>query len=169
MDDRDVGPAQGDQDWASPYVNAWGDRLAHFAFTYVLDPDDAQDVVQEAFLRLVRWGRAHPREPASLAWMYTVTRNLAVDVLRRRRREMPTRVAEWVRVAPDLETRVAARSTIDRLPPRDREVLWLFYYEDWSAEDIGRALDMTPNAVRLRLVRARRKLEHLWEGDAADE
>jgi RNA polymerase sigma factor (sigma-70 family) len=156
-------------EWISPYVRGWGDKLAHFAFTYVLDPDDAQDVVQEAFLRLLRWGRDHHQEPASLPWMYTVTRNLALDHLRMKRRELSVRVAEWSVHAPDLEVQVAVRATIDRMPPRDREVLWLFYYEDWPAADIAREMNMTPNAVRLRLVRARQRFERLWEGDASGE
>ncbi len=154
-------------DWIVPYVRTWGDRLAHFAFTYLLDPEDAQDVVQDAFVKLLRWGQSHPGGAPSLPWMYTVTRNLALDRLRRRKRELSHRVAEWSASTPDLETRLAVQATIDRMPAGDQQVLWLFYYEDWPVADIAQELNMTPNAVRLRLVRARSRFERLWEGEGS--
>ena len=104
--------------------------------------DAPEDVVQEAFLKLVRQGRP-PRDPA--AWLYRVVRNGALDAAkmaqrRQRRESAAARPVRWF-VEPevdglDAETAVAA---LQRLPPEQREVIVARHWGGLSFEQIAAA------------------------------
>ena len=69
-------------------VHEWGDKIAQFALALTHDPDAAQAIAQETFVRLERWHAAHPERPISGGWLYTTARHLIVDQSRRRRPEV---------------------------------------------------------------------------------
>ena len=137
------------------------DALQRYARHLTDDDAAAEDVVQETFVRLylhLACGRPEP----TVGWLYTVARRLVVDWHRRGR---------WV-LAGDLATTPSASDPgealsrrdygawlLDQLPAHERVVVQLFYYEGLSAEAIAKGLGTTANAVRVRLTRARHRLE----------
>jgi RNA polymerase sigma-70 factor (ECF subfamily) len=81
-----AGLAAGDQDAASAFVRRFQRRVYGLARTVVADDRAAEDVAQEAFVRAWRHAGAYdPRRGSVLAWLLTITRNLAIDAIRVRR------------------------------------------------------------------------------------
>ncbi len=68
--------------------------------------------------------------------------------------------ATWLETTLD---RVAVRRVMNQLSRVDQICLWLFYYGDWTIRDIANELGQTENAIKLRLLRARRRFRKLWE------
>lgn len=147
-------------DEVEAWVKEWGDRVTRFAYTYTRDWMAAEDVAQETFLRLYHHARAG--RAVSPAWLLTVARNLATDWLRR---SPAVALREDDGVSPEADRQLLVRDLVDRMRPRDREVLWLFYYADCSMVQIAEMLHIPVAQVKTRLHRARQRLRASWEDD----
>jgi RNA polymerase sigma-70 factor (TIGR02960 family) len=143
--------------------------------------EEAEDLVQETFLRAWRHRSGANRGSALRAWLYRIATNACLDALRRRKRSDVVTYADlpWLQPYPDrLLDEVAPReeepdavvieretielayiALIQRLPPRQRAVLIMREVLDWSAADTAAALDMTVAGVNSALQRARATLE----------
>lgn len=148
----------------------------HRRLTRVLgDPDLAQDVLQEA---LVRAWRAAPRDldpPRLQAWLHRTASNLALDELRRRRRraELPLHDAATVAASPHGDEdgrRRAAAQALAAMTPHQRMLLLLRYEAGLSLRDLGALLDVSEDAARKRVARARTAFrDALRDAERADE
>jgi RNA polymerase sigma factor (sigma-70 family) len=90
-----------------------------------------------------------------------IARNRSIDLVRRRGRAPapePPSSQNVEQVALDRIEAAHVREALDRLPPRERALLVLRYWEDQPADAIARSLGMTEGAVRVALLRARRAL-----------
>ena len=129
------------------------------AYSMVKHREDADDMTQEAFLRLYQSKEAFASEEHVKAWLIRVTMNLCKDLLR----------CAWRRHRAELSDHIVCESpeegalldSIRRLRPEYGAVLYLFYYEGYTAEEIASLRKSTAAAVRARLTRARRKLKEL--------
>ncbi len=160
-------------EWIEPWMSLWANKITRYAFVLVCDQDLAQDVAQETFMKLLLFHRRYPRRSVTVGWLFKVARHLAFDTLRRHRRHPRS---DNGKIDGDDTTNVNQsdshvwmpilfRDLLERLPADDRECLWLFYYADWSTEQIARHLHIPPGTVRARLLRSRRRLKILWEVD----
>lgn len=144
--------------------------LHNLARRLVTDPDDARDVVQDAYLRAYRSIRKFRGDSEFSTWMYRITANCAATHLGRRRRHRHDDLDEEVNVIDadpnnDPEARADAMllrrhldAAIDDLPPKLRAVVVLRDLYDFSHADIARELGITESAAKVRLHRARRRL-----------
>lgn len=64
---------------------------------------------------------------------------------------------------PDLDASLDVSQALGRLPEDDRLVLQLYYFEDMPVKEIAAALDLTPEAVRMRLSRGRKRFRKQYE------
>lgn len=141
-------------------------RLLSLAGRMLGDPGEAEDVAQEAFLRV--WKQA-PRWRPGLArfdtWLHRVTLNLCYDRLRRRREttyaEPPEQVDEGP--APDrglqaLDTGRRVARALMGLPDRQREAVVLCHYQDLGNIEAATAMGISVEALESLLGRARRAL-----------
>lgn len=128
---------------------------------------DFHDFVQDVFVRLFGNLRSLRNPKAFPGFLYQVARSVAVDHARRSRR-VETEPLDLLRDLGDrfderLLGGIFVRSYLEQLPPREREVAWMSFLEEWSAEDIALELGITPGAVRATKTRAARRLrEILW-------
>jgi RNA polymerase sigma-70 factor (ECF subfamily) len=133
------------------------------------DPTLAEEVAQEALAALVsRWRSGEPpRSPE--AFVFTVARRRAARQLRRRRLTAPLDLLFGLRDPnPDPEIRARDRQHLGRvrrllseLSPRDREALLLAAAGDLDTATAARALGISKSAYKMRLHRARRRLDRL--------
>ncbi len=72
-----------EHDWLEDWIDRWGTRITQLAFQLTRDRDMAQDVAQEAFMRLYLQHRDYPDRPLTVAWLMTVTKNFVRDMGRR--------------------------------------------------------------------------------------
>jgi RNA polymerase sigma factor (sigma-70 family) len=131
------------------------------------DPASAEDVAQEAFVRLHRhWDRI-ARYESPEAWVRRVALNQAFSWRRReqRRREREGRVPAWA-TAPAVGAAAsddadAVLRAVRRLPARDRALVGLYHLEDRPLDEVATVLGISPNAAKVALHRARRRLAGL--------
>ncbi|MEX0153264.1 RNA polymerase sigma factor [Microbacterium sp. LMI1-1-1.1] len=138
----------------------------------VSSAEAAADLTMDCFE--IAWAKRVPDEPFGLPWLYRTARNLIANEYRRRDREE----ALWSHLHDDARARSADGTgdmtgrlldAMKALPERDREILWLTYWEDLSAADIAVVLEMSDGAVWTRLNRVRAKLRPLLTDTAAAE
>jgi RNA polymerase sigma factor (sigma-70 family) len=131
------------------------------AFAVTGDEELAQDLVQEAFVRV--FGRfADRREPESFErYLRTTILNLARTVWRKRAFERAFRRSSHgpeISASADPTEKHAVWSALLRLPQRQRAALYLRYYEDLSEKQVADVLDLSVPAARSLLMRARKSL-----------
>jgi RNA polymerase sigma-70 factor (ECF subfamily) len=130
----------------------------------------ADDIVQEAYLRLLR----HPpstQDVAQLrAYLFTVASNLMADRWRRHRIEAAPIELDPApsTLAPDTALQLDVQRTFLRLRPLDRQLLWLAYVEGASHREIAAALGLREGSIRVLLSRARDKLLQMFEPTERD-
>jgi len=134
-------------------------RLSH-------DADMADDITQEVFLRVWRYARTFRGRSMFRTWLYRLTYNACADLRRReaRRREIsPIDVATPVPASDELaDSHVVLDAALARLTPAHRAVLVLSRFHDLGYEEIGRIIDCSAGAARLRLHRAMNELRQLY-------
>jgi RNA polymerase sigma factor (sigma-70 family) len=136
------------------------DGLARYVYRIVRDTADAQDVVQEAFLRFYRLRATEERRGSDRGLLYRLARNLAIDTLRERNRvgllsidvvSMPSGSPEDVLVVK--EQRELCQQALSLLSQREQECLSL-RYAGLSYADIASVLNLNPHSVGQVLARA---------------
>jgi RNA polymerase sigma-70 factor (ECF subfamily) len=164
---------QADPDAARALVLALSPPLLRLFMAHVNNRQDADDLLQDTWLRIHRVRHTfRPGEPA-LPWVYAIARRVAIDSYRRRKRIdshecvmeiLPDRAAhaESVGTLPEFTTLVAA------LPQAQREVLMMMKVGGLSLEEVARATSSTVGAVKQKAHRAYDRLRKLLKTDAAD-
>jgi RNA polymerase sigma-70 factor (ECF subfamily) len=149
----------------------WNRRFTGFAYRLTGETEAARDVVQEAWLSIVR-GLRRLQDPASFrSWAYRIVHRKAVDRLRgvRRRRVLRQRlsvepVAEVQE--PDLDGAEALprlRAAMTRLAPERRAMLRMFYSDGMTTREIAASLEIPEGTVKTRLFHTRKQLKSLLE------
>lgn len=146
-------------------MDLYQDMVYRIALNYMGNAADAQDISQEAFLRLYRCKTIFPTEEQRRAWLIRVTINLGKNILRspwhRIMQQNPADAAEQAaQNADSMEIHVVTEQ-IQKLSKQDRVVLHLYYFEEYGTKEIAGLLNMQEAAVRKRLSRARKRLEKL--------
>jgi RNA polymerase sigma-70 factor, ECF subfamily len=122
----------------------------------------ADDILQDACVRLLRAPRHGSSEGERVAFLYRVSTNLVYDHWRRKRREREgLHALSWGPAAPAPLTLGQDLSRVfDSLRPRDRALLWLTHVEGRSHGEVARMLGLKSVSVRVLLFRARAALAH---------
>lgn len=148
------------------YVRLFHGTVYRLAFSYVHNREEAEDLCQDAFLKLLCYRGTFEAPENCKAWLIRVTVNLAKNLLRSGR---ITRRAEQDEnlPAPDGESRELLEA-VRSLPSSYRAVVHLHYYEGYSAKEIARITGTTVTAVTTRLARARKKLKTMLSEEDTD-
>lgn len=138
--------------------------MYRLAFAYVKNRDDAMDVVQESACKAIAGADALKNGGASKSWLFRITVNAALDVLRRRGRETAAQeLPETGRedAYRDLDTLRA----LDALDERERTVVVLRFFEDLKLQEIADVTGENLNTIKTVLYRSLKKLKiRLTEG-----
>jgi RNA polymerase sigma-70 factor, ECF subfamily len=147
--------ATGDEDAVGALYDTYAGALYGFGLRRLGDPALAEELVQAVMTRL--WRSARRYEPARgsvRTWVFTIARNAAIDLHRRRPRATPTaEVPEQVDTVDELETLLraeAVRAALDRLGPEHREVLDLAYFRGLTQAEIADRLGLPLGTVKSR-------------------
>lgn len=161
---------RGDPTCLGGFFEAWGDRLYRLSLRLTGDPAAAEDVVQEAFLKLMAGADAIEGRSRLATWLYRVAYNASIDRVRDQRRALPVpedaedvampEVLVDFRLSPeemlrDAETRRALEGAIAILPPALRAAFHLRDVEGLSTAEAAEALAITEANLKVRLHRAR--------------
>jgi RNA polymerase sigma-70 factor (ECF subfamily) len=175
-----VAALQAGHEWAfETMVRVYGGRLIAVARRFTRSDEDAQDVVQSAYLNALRALHDFEGTAQLSTWLHRIVVNTALMKLRSQRRKPEESIeallpafgedghhveqfSEWSAPADRLleraETRAVVRACIDELPHGYRVVLILRDIEELSTQDTAERLGITATAVKVRLHRARQAL-----------
>jgi RNA polymerase sigma-70 factor (ECF subfamily) len=151
--------------------------LFGLAFRMTGNAHDAEDVVQEAFLKAYRGLDRFDERSQFGSWLYRIAANCAFDVLRARHRrdgrvesmhegdgpDLPAPEPGPDRVAFGRDVRRRVDAALDRMSPRERAAFVLRHFEGRSIREIGDALDLDAEAVKQSVCRAVRKARRALE------
>lgn len=156
-------------------VDQYATTLYRVAFSVLRNQSDAEDAVQEAFLRVLRHRETLGEIRDHRVWLIRIVWNIVLDRKRRAKTRPETDdVVELARVLPSAglsaEDRAAAAqhhahvlACVEQLPAREREVMMLSAFEELSSVEIAAVLEVTESSVRSRLFRARNLLAELLQ------
>lgn len=158
--------ASGDQSAARELMLRQAPRVLALATRMLRDGAEAEDVTQEAMLRL--WKIApdwRPGEAKISTWLYRVAANLCTDKLRKRRGVGLDEAPEIADETPSVEKKMmnadrseALKIAVDRLPGRQKLAISLRHFQELSNPEIANILETSVEAVESLLSRARRAL-----------
>ena len=154
----------GTEEWINRLVAAYSPMLLRLACTRLRNPADAEDAVQEVFLRLLT---AHPKfrdAEHEKAWLIRATLHRASDIRRRaEKRNVPLETAEN---SPAREEGGELLAAVRALPQKYSSVIHLHYYEGYSIQEISKLLGMPAPTVGTRLARGRERLRQMLKEEA---
>jgi RNA polymerase sigma-70 factor (ECF subfamily) len=174
----------GDEEAFAELMRGQAGRMLAVARRFLGSEEDARDAVQEAFCAVWRSIGSFQGGSSLSTWIHRIVVNACLMKLRSRMRHpeealeglLPkfdetghsvTPYGPWAPLPEaeilSRERRAAVREAIDRLPPSYRTTLLLRDIEDLDTEEVARLLSLTPNAVKIRLHRARQALRTLLE------
>ena len=163
----------GDMQSLGQLVVRWERPLYRFVSRMVPRPEDARDVCQETFLRVLKRADRFRAGSRFSTWMYQIALNLCRDQARWRRRwgkivdesvEAPTETTAAAVMSPEAGTERnelarAVQSGLQEIPPEQREVLIMKEYEGLKFKEIAEILEVPLGTVMSRLYRGRKLLE----------
>jgi RNA polymerase sigma-70 factor (ECF subfamily) len=156
-------------------VSQYSGTLYRVAFSVLRNPADAEDAVQEAFLRVLRHRHTLGEVRDNRVWLIRIVWNIVLDRKRRAKTRPETDdVAELARVLPSEgltaeEIASAAQhhahvlACVEQLPAKERQVLMLSAFDELSSVEIASVLGITESSVRSRLFRARNLMAGLLD------
>ena len=150
-------------DWVEEVIKRYENRLFRTALAMMGGKSEAEDVVQDVFVKLFEKQPQFESPEHETAWLIRVTVNLCKSRLRSH---------WWKTTVPLLESYPAQNDeqqslmqTILSLPAKYRAVIHLFYYEGYSAKEIAALTGQKESTIRQQLTRARRMLKDFLEGE----
>ncbi|TDI43557.1 MAG: RNA polymerase sigma factor [Acidobacteria bacterium] len=168
--DEVVGRARsGDQNAFRTLVEAYSRDVFRLAFRITRNEQDAEDTVQETFIRAYQKLDGFEARANFGTWLYRITANSAIDQLRRKKRHedrsVPLDEVTAGGVGPGQERAVFGRQVRERvesalvsLSELERAAFVLRHFEELSLAEIGATLDITVSATKQAIFRAVRKL-----------
>jgi RNA polymerase sigma-70 factor, ECF subfamily len=156
-----------DEETLAALVSEYAGTLYRVSFSVLRNAADAEDAVQEAFLRVLKHRDTLDEVRDRRVWLIRIVWNIVLDRKRRAKTRPETDdVADLARVLPaeglSAEDRAAAvqhhahvLTCVEQLPAKEREVLMLSAFEELTSVEIATVLGITESSVRSRLFRAR--------------
>jgi len=133
--------------------------LLRYLVAVTRQPDVAEDILQEAYCRLLTAGRPEMDEQQTRSYLFRIATNLVRDRWRRGKESpLPQNSEEISPLDPEFDDKLHVRQAFERLKPRERQLLWLAYVEGSSHQEIADCTGLRAGSIRLLLFRARRRL-----------
>lgn len=154
-------------------VAEYSTMLYRVAYSVTRNAAEAEDIVQETFLRVLKHREKLSEIRDARVWLVRIAWNLALDHKRRAKTRPETEdIADFARILPSSERRVEdevisteeyARilELIDKLPEKERKALLLSAMDELSTAEIAAVCSTTESSIRSRIFRARRELASL--------
>lgn len=159
--------AAGDDSAFTTLVSRYQPAVFRWALVFARDPDEAEDVAQEVFVRAHRQLSQYRSDGSLEAWLYAITRRACYQMLRTRKRRRRLALSPGARPSRDVYTtdpggrvdreRAAAviREMFSELPPRQREIFDLIDLQGLTPAEVAERTGMKPVSVRANLFKAR--------------
>jgi RNA polymerase sigma-70 factor (ECF subfamily) len=158
--------AEGDERAIRWILNRYRDRVVRLATHVLHNPREAEDVAQEAFVKVFRQIGQFRGDSGFYAWLYRIVINLCLDRMRRKcmTAELPLEetICSFIAYTPDVEKRLSVEQVLNSLTPPMRAALVLREVEGLEYSEIADVLEIPVGTVRSRLNTAREQFRRRW-------
>ena len=147
-------------------VNKYGDLVLRLCLIHLKNKADSDDIFQEVFLRYYRHNGSFESEEHEKAWIIRVTNNVCKDLLRNFFHSRTVSIDEIgeLQGRDETEYREVFEAVLS-LPEKNREVVYLYYYEGYKAKEIASILKMNVNTVYTLLTRSKEMLKGMLKDE----
>ena len=150
-------------------IDQYADLVYRLSMLSLNNNADAEDVFQTVFLKYALSNQTFETSEHEKAWLIRVTRNACRDVLKNFFRKLTVPLEEAPEDISDLsDQQQAVLEAVRSLPKDYRDVVYLHYYEGYTAPEIANILKKNPNTVYTHLSRAREMLKQLLGGEGIE-
>ena len=147
-------------------LRKYGDSIYRIALVHTQNEMDAQDIVQEVFLKFARNASQFQSDQHIKAWLIRVAINMCTDLKRSAWNRKTTELNDECLPAEEFTTGESELyQAVMSLPVKYKDVIHLFYYEGYSIKEISRITEQKENAVKTQLSRGRVLLKELLKGE----
>ena len=168
-----VKAVQGDSTAFAHLVETYQRPVYNLCYRMLGNAEDAEDAAQETLLRAYKSLRRFDRSRSFATWLLSIAAHYCIDQLRRKDLVVTSIddlvVPDVPEIAPDMDTRLVhkheqqrVRALLEALEPIDRAAVVMYYWYDYSYDEICQELGLTMSAVKSRLHRARKAMAVRW-------
>ena len=160
-------------------IRFYQDAVYRIAFAYCKNAADAEDITQEVFLRYLKSKKTFNDEEHLKAWLIRVTVNVSKSLFRSAWFKKTVAVSDSIsdgqenlsyeNYKNEEQAQTEIYDAVLSLPEKYRSVVLLYYYEDYSTEEIAKILRRTKTAIQTQLQRARTMLKSKLKEDWQNE
>ena len=157
--------ASGDEEALAKLIRIYKGRIFLYVYGLLRNYEDSEEATAETFFQVWRSAKRFKGRSKVSTWLFSIARNVAMKVLRKRRHE--TLIFELyeldafvqdVELPQDVEL---LRRAIEKLPPAQREVIHLAFYEELPYSEIAQILGVPESTVKTRVFYAKKKLRQV--------
>lgn len=153
------------------WIHNYGHDLKWLAYSYVKDHSLAEDIAQEAFIKAYQKFSTFKEQSSEKTWLYKITINLCKDYLKSSyMKRVVKKGAEMFRSLPssqstpeeyivNLSEDEELLQNVMKLEAKYREIIILYYFEEFDTKELAEVIQSSPNTVKTRLRRARQLLQ----------
>lgn len=145
-------------------LQLYGNSILRLAYSYFYNMSDAEDILQETLIRYMQAEIIFSDQIKEKAWLLKVAANLSKNRLRYNRNHATDELEETLKME-NREDLSFVKESVQMLSKRQREVVHLFYYEEYSTKEISMILGRKESTVRSDLYRGRQKLKEILKGE----
>ena len=158
----------GDDEALARLIRAYKDGLIFYLRTFTGEIHSAEDLAEDTFVKLAVKKPRYNGKASFKTWLYTIAGNMAIDWLRKnRRQELP--MEDWTELSDDElsleqayireEERIALHQAMRKLPEDYQRILWLVYFVEYSVKEAGGLMGKSAHAAESLIWRARQRLK----------
>lgn len=155
-----------DAEFAAFYERHWK-YLYRLCYTYMKSEADAEDCAEDVFVKVLTGDYSFTDETHERKWLTVTAINLCKDRLRHASRKQVLSIDDENApeiASPEEEDHKEVLTAVLNLPPKLKDVIWLYYFEEYSTDEIAKILKRPPSTVRNQMKDARTRLKFLLEG-----
>jgi RNA polymerase sigma-70 factor, ECF subfamily len=169
--------AQGREQALEQFYRHYHAPVFHFAQRLVNNAADAAEIVNETMLEVWRAAARYAGESRVRTWLFGIVNHRAIDLLRRRRRNVTDEIEDLIDESPGCSiTDVIGgaqdaghvRSCVEQLPERQKAVVHLAFFEELSYPEVAQALNVPVGTIKTRVMHAKLRLQQCLAGRFAE-
>jgi RNA polymerase sigma factor (sigma-70 family) len=127
----------------------------------IVNADAQDDLFQMVMMRFYRYHRSYNLTRPFLPWLYAIARNVKLEWMEKSKHKLESALITPPDSHNDLDRKLTVKAVLAKLPEDDRHILWLFYNEGLTAEEISEHLHLQLSATKFRLRRARKRAHEI--------
>jgi len=163
----------GDQQAFTHIVEAYQKPVYNLCYRMLNNAEDAEDAAQETFLRAYRSINQFDHSRQFSTWLLSIAAHYCIDQIRKNRmtiisledqpnQEIPDKLPGPESTLSKREEQDRMRLLLEKLNPTDRAAVIMYYWYNYSYNEIAQSLSLSESAVKSRLHRARKEMARLW-------